>query len=997
VDQFGVLGPLEVRRDGVVIPVNAAKHRVVLAALLLNANRSVPTSELIRWVWGEVTPDRAAQTLPVYVMRLRRQLGDPQLIHTTPTGYRIDIAEDALDLHRFRQFAERGAAHVAAERYEQACQVFEQALACWRGPALADVGSDALQEAEVPHLTEQRLRVTSDLVDAKLRLGRWDEVVADLRRLTAQHPLREQFWAHLMVALYRSDRQADALDAYRQASAALARDLGVDPSENLRDLHRAVLTGDPSLGAGTAAPPPPHVWTPVSQLPAPVANFIGRTAELTRVTGLLTRSASTVVVSGPPGVGKTAFATAVGHAMRERYPDGQLYVNLRGYSTAPPLTTQAVLARFLRALGVRADRIPVDEAELVESYRALLRGRRVLITLDNAASAEQVRPLLAGEPGCSTLITSRNELCELPRAARVRLDVLRTDEAWKLLARSLGADAAVAQFEAIGELARLCGYLPLALRIALGNLVGTPHGDIASYVDELRAGDRLSALAVDNDDEAAVRRAFDLSYTALGADAAELFGLLGLVPGQDFSAHGAAALLGVDVAKAEPLVQELAAANLVQRLGNDRFSLHDLLRDYAEDRNRRSGVDPAEASGRLFAWYLRSAHEVAALLYPELNSPRMDPPHLLADEQAAIEWLGTERPNLLAAAEHCARRGPRPMAWQLIDAVGGYLGSHGHHVEFLSAVDAALHAAGLEGDRNAEVAMLVWLACEHRNLGNLRVALEYLNKAGDHAGPAGWLLEGLRGVVNVELSHFPAAVEAFDRVLDLGRGQAALPHMRITALAGLGAVNLMKGNVETATEQLGAALALAHDAEGVNIEATCLSLLARCHLARGDVGRALALLHQSVALWLRTGSRHQQVEALAHLANALCRSGDHQRAFATAQQALATVQELGSSSRIESEVHNALGQVLRATHQPGRAIGAHRRALELATASEFRYGAVRAHLGLIEAHLDAGERSDALRHARTALEISRDAGFGLFEVEARKMVARLLVTQLTSQ
>ncbi|MFD7657380.1 BTAD domain-containing putative transcriptional regulator, partial [Actinosynnema sp. NPDC059797] len=494
-DEFGVLGPLVVRRDGRAVQVTAAKHRIVLATLLLGANRSVPSAELIRRVWGEAPPDRAAQTLPVYVMRLRRALGEPQLIRTTSTGYRIDLPPGALDLHRFEALAGRGAELVRAGRAVAAVEEYERALACWRGVPLADVPSESLHEVEAANLVERRLLVTSELVDAKLGLGRCEEVIADLRRLTARHPLRERFWSQLMVALHRADRQADALDAYRQAATVLARELGVDPGDSLRAVHRAILTGDPA---------PPRVvepaWEPAAQLPAPVGNFVGRTAELTRVSGLLSRSGATVVVCGPPGVGKTAFAVAAGHAARERYPDGQLYVDLRGHSPSPPLSTSAVLARFLRALGVRSDHIPVGEDELVRGYRARLRGRRVLITLDNAASAEQVLPLLPkepghGDPGCSVVVTSRNEL-RPPRATTVRLDVLRGDEAWKLLARSLGPEAAAAQFDALAELARLCGYLPLALRIALGNLVGSPHADIASYVAELRGGDRLAALAV---------------------------------------------------------------------------------------------------------------------------------------------------------------------------------------------------------------------------------------------------------------------------------------------------------------------------------------------------------------------------------------------------------------------------------------------------------------------------------------------------------------------
>ncbi|MFI9010623.1 BTAD domain-containing putative transcriptional regulator [Actinosynnema sp. NPDC053489] len=975
-DEFGVLGPLVVRRNGRAVPVTAAKHRIVLATLLLDANRSVPAGDLIRRVWGDAPPDRAAQTLPVYVMRLRRTLGEPSLIHTTPTGYRIDLPPGSLDLHRFEAAAEEGARLAAAEDFTAAAEAYERALGCWRGPALADVPSESLHETAAPTLAEQRLRVTSELVDVKLRLGRSDEVIADLRRLTARHPLRERFWSQLMVALYRVDRQADALDAYRQASTALARELGVDPSDSLRAVHHAILTGDPSLHRPAAS-----TWAPVSQLPAPVGNFVGRAAELTRVTGLLTRGAATVVVCGPPGVGKTAFAISVGHAVRERYPDGQLYVDLRGYSTSPPLPTSAVLARFLRAMGVRADHIPVGTDELVRNYRARLRGRRVLITLDNAASAEQVLPLLPRDPGCSVLVTSRNEL--RLRATTVRLDVLRGDEAWKLLARSLGAEAAVAQFDALAELARLCGYLPLALRIALGNLVGSPHVDVASYVEELRGGDRLTALAVDNDDTAAVRRAFDLSYAALTPEAARLFRLAGLMPGSDFSVCGAAALLDAPRAVAHGLLEDLASAHLVQRAGGDRFALHDLLHDYAADRAEAAGEDLDAARRRLFDWYLRSSVEVGDVLYPELG--RSGPPRMSQDDARA--WLEAERPSVLAATEHCAEHGPLPLAWQLIDAVGGYLGSHGHHVEFLQAIAAALGAARAAGDHDAETSMLVWLAAEHRNLGDPRSAQRYLRSVRP-SGPTAWLHAGLDGVVHLDLGELATASAAFERLVALSGEEWAGPHVRIGALAGLGAVGLMRGEPVRARELLAEGLELARAADGANLEAACASLLGRCYAAT-DQERAVGLLRHALAAWHGTGARHARAEGMAHLATALCLGGEHAEALRTAQRSLALVQELGGSPRIESEVHNALGLVLRHLGEPARSVAAHLRALELATSAEYRYGVACAHVHLVHALTAEGRRPEAVHHAVAARDLSAHSGFAEWESAATTALATL--------
>ncbi|MEO6088046.1 MAG: tetratricopeptide repeat protein [Umezawaea sp.] len=895
-DQFGVLGPLVVHRDGVEVVVTAAKQRVVLAALLLHG--SLATADLIRCVWGPEPPARAARTLPVYVMRLRRALGEPRLVETTPTGYRLAVPDGSLDLHRFRALVAEGAAFAAAGREAAAREAYERALGCWRGAVLADVDT------------------------------RW-----------------------LPVGALEEER--------RQAESAARR--------------------------------PASTWTPVSQLPAPVGHFVGRTAELARVADLLTRdqaSVNAVVVSGPPGVGKTAFAISTGHALRGRFPDGRLYVNLRGYSPMPALATTAVLARFLRALGVRVDHIPLDEAELVDAYRTLLRGRRVLVILDNAASADQVLPLLLpDEPGCSVLITSRGEL-RVAGAAVARLSVLDERDARELLARTLrtGADDA-----AVAELARLCGYLPLALRIAVGNLVGV--GDVAGYVAELREGDRLSALAVDNDDSAAVRRAFDLSYATLRPAAAELFRLLGLVPGPDVSAHGAAALLG---AGAEALLDELTTANLVQRLDGDRFAMHDLLRDYAAEQAR--GTDPAacdDALRRLFDWYLRTANEVAHLLYPELGVPRPSAPHLLGDEGAALAWLDAERPSLFAATEHCARVGPRPMAWQLVNGMGGYLGTHGHHVEFLGALGAALAAARADGDRVAEAQMLVWLACEHRNMGDPRAALEHLDLVGEDTGSAAWLMAGLRGILGMELSEFPPAVAAFEQLLAMGEAPEALPHMRISALTGLGAIELMKGEVDRAFDYLTEGVELARSAVGINIEATGTCLLGRCHLARGDHATAIALLRRAVGQWDRTGSRHHLTEGLAHLATALTQSGDHEGATAAVERAMAMVRELGSTSRIEAEVHCAWGLVLRHSGDHAQAIAVYRRAVELATASEHSYGVVRAHLGSAEALACAHEYAQALDHSRMALDMAVRAGFGLFEVRAREMVAGLSVTQLT--
>ncbi|GAA2695228.1 MULTISPECIES: AfsR/SARP family transcriptional regulator [Actinosynnema] len=977
-DEFGVLGPLLVRRGGVAVAVTAPKQRIVLASLVMGANRAVSSAELVRAVWGERAPARAAHTLAVYVMRLRRALGEPQLIHTTPSGYLIDLPHGSVDLHRFADHAAHGALAASAKDFGSAVEHYQRALDCWRGPALADVPSEALHADEAPALVEEQLRVTAELVDARLRLGHGAELVPDLRRLTARHPLRERFWSQLMVALHRADRQADALDAYRQASTALARELGVDPGESLRAVHHSVLTGDPALRG-----PLPSGWSPVSQLPAPVGNFVGRADELDLVTSLLGEPTAVVAVCGPPGVGKTAFAVTVGHAVRERYHHGQLYADLRGHSTLPPLGTATVLARFLRALGARPDSIPVDEAGLVRAYRERLRGRRVLITLDNAASAAQVLPLLPDVPECSVVITSRNELGGDVGAAVVRLDVLRHDEAWTLLTRSLAPEAADEQGDALRELARLCGYLPLALRIALGNLVGAHTTDIRSYVDDLRGGDRLSALAVPDDDSAAVRRAFDLSHAALRPDAAKLFRLTGSLPGPDFSAFGAAALLGADEATARALTEELAAANLLQRVGDERFAVHDLLHEYAAERAHAAGDDLEAARGRLFDWYLSTASAVGDVLFPEVRPARAN--QVLPDAAAARAWLAAERPSLLAATEQCARRGPLPMAWSLVEAVGGFLGSHGHHGEFLNAVRAAGDAARAADDAEAEGVVLAHVVAAHRNLGDLGAARSAA-RGGNPVGRAVWLLAGAAGVVALDVGELAEAEARFREVVGVS---GELTHARCAGVIGLGAVRLARGELDAAEELLREGHGLALRVGAVNLAASGADLRGRCRGARGDHPGAVRWLREARDGWARTGARPPHAETTAHLAAALCLAGEHGEALRTAQRALALVQGLGGSPRIEADVHNALGLVQRHLANPEAAVAAHLRALELSGGIGYRHGVVQAHVLLAPALLAAGRRADAVRHARIGLGLAEETGYGGLRQAAESLLAAL--------
>ncbi|HEU4421103.1 MAG TPA: BTAD domain-containing putative transcriptional regulator, partial [Pilimelia sp.] len=620
---FRILGPLEVWQGDERVPVEASRERAILAVLLLGANRVVAADRLTELVWGDDPPPRARNTVHTLVWRLRRRLasaGSPEVLLTQPPGYLVRIEPDQLDLHRFERLLDAGREAMTAGRVAEAERLFGDALGLWRGQPLADVAAEGLRRLEEPRLEELQLQAVEARVEAQLALGRHGELIGELRGLVADHRLREALSGHLMVALYRSGRQAEALETYRSLRAVLAEELGVEPGSALQRLHQAVLRADPALDrpgtadraldlpgtAGTAepAPGPPapaRLTGPVpALLPADIPAFTGRVRELRDLDDLLDggegRPAAVVItaIAGTAGVGKTALAVRWAHRVRDRFADGQLYVNLRGYAASAPMRPIDALSRFLRALGVPAEQVPHELEEAADLYRSLLADRRVLVILDHARGPDQVRPLLPGGSGCLVLITSRDRLGGLVAhegAHRLTLDVLPPDEAHTLLARVVGAERVAAEPAAAEDLARACAHLPLALRIAGANLINHPQHRLADYLGELRDGNRLASLEVDGDEQAAVRNNFDLSYTGLPAPAQRLFRLLGLVPGPDVTAGAAAALADVPPQLAARELDRLAGAHLISESAPARYAFHDLLRLYAAEHARLEESD----------------------------------------------------------------------------------------------------------------------------------------------------------------------------------------------------------------------------------------------------------------------------------------------------------------------------------------------------------------------------------------------------------------------
>jgi DNA-binding SARP family transcriptional activator len=627
--EFRLLGPIETVDRGVSVAIRGRRQRTVLGVLALEAGRVVSVERLVDAVWGQTPPLTADRQVFNSVSALRRLLGDA--IVTTPPGYRLRVGDGQLDLQVFEREAELGRAAAAAGRDDEAARRLRSALALWRGPALG--GATGLS-VEAARLEERRLEVLECRIDVDLRRGRHAELVAELLGLVAEQPLRERLWALLMLALYRSGRQADALGAYRELRARLVDELGIEPGPELRQLHQEILTSDRAAATEGA----PAAWVPPSppaprQLPADIATFTGRDAECAQLElalgGDRGGAMRVAAVHGAAGIGKSAVAVHVAHALADRFEDGQLYVNLQGAGPgAGSLEPLEVLGRFLRALGVGGGNLPATLDEAAACFRSQVAGRRVLVVLDNARDAEQVEPLLPGSPTCAVLVTSRRMIASPRGAGDLRLGMLAPAEAVALLGRLAGERRLASEREAAAEVARWCGYLPLALRIAAARLASRPRWPVRALADRLANQQRrLDELELP---DVGVRASFEVSHRELrdsadrlDREAAAAFGLLGVPDGPDLGVVAAACLLDRPAAGTEPVLERLVDAQLLEAQQPGRYRLHDLLRLYARERTAASlpRDEVAAALDRSLRMYTATAWRTLALLRP--GDPRL--------------------------------------------------------------------------------------------------------------------------------------------------------------------------------------------------------------------------------------------------------------------------------------------------------------------------------------------------------------------------------------
>ncbi|MEE6259353.1 AfsR/SARP family transcriptional regulator [Plantactinospora sonchi] len=677
--EFGILGPVEVRHDGRLLPGGSGRERLVLAGLLLDGDRLVPAETLVDRLWQRPPGSARAQLHNlISALRARFRDVDPGLIETRPTGYVLRLRAHRLDLNEFRGLADRGRVAAEAGDHTAAVALLDQALALWRGPALADVvgvHSGRLRDA----LHRERLAAVEARLDALLGLGDHGTVLREVELLLADDPYAERLYCRQMLALAGLGRRGDALGVYRQAYRRFADGLGLEPGPLLRATQQRILLGEESV-TGAA---PVQATRPVPRQLPPAPRLTGRETLVERILGRMSGAGSTSVpvllLVGPGGVGKSGLALAAGHRLSTVFPDGQLYADLRG-SHDPPGDPYQIVERFLRALGVAGGDIPDDPEERVTLYRSHLARGRMLVVLDDAVDETQIRPLLPGAPGGGALVTSRRQLAAMLDAVRVPVPALSASDALRLLADRAGEVRIDAEPEAAREVVRLCGGLPLAVCVAAARLAVRPEEAVEELRRRLAAErGRLDELAVGDLD---VRASLSLSYRALSDEARRLLRRLGSFGTADWPQWVASALLDRADGPARMLLHQLADVHLVEPLGRDavgqqRYRLHDLVAEYARERNT---VDdqPAErgaAVERLLSGWLALAGEADQRLAtpepPEASPPSGDGQRALRVDPRA--WFETERAGLLAAVDQAVRADLPDLAGRLALAVSGFL------------------------------------------------------------------------------------------------------------------------------------------------------------------------------------------------------------------------------------------------------------------------------------------------------------------------------------
>lgn len=947
--EFRLLGPLEVTADGRLVELHSLRQQVVLAMLLFDANHVVPLGRLVDALWDDAPPVTARSQVQTCISALRRQqasLGARHLIATRSSGYLICIPDTALDITNFWRLVNLGRG-TADTRPEDTVRQLRAALSLWRGPAAAGIESRVIQDIAI-RLNEDYLTVLVECIDLELSLGKQHELIGELSELVRKYPLRERIRAQHMLALYRSKRQAEALESFQEARRVFLDELGLEPGQELGELQSAILTRDRRLELSSERKQK-FSWDKNGpailpyQLPPAIADFTGRDSAVEAISGLLSaadaesaevRYLPVVSLIGKGGVGKTALALHVAHLVRDAYPDGQLFAQLKE-ANGDPIGSQDLLGRFLRALGlVRA--LPTSLAERANTYRSLLDNRRVLIVLDDADGVSQVTPLIPGSPGCAVIITSRNTLSGLHGAHRFEIDDLDEESSIELLRRVIGAERVQAEESAALDLVRLCGYLPLALRIAGARLIDRPHWNVSELVRRMAAeGKRLDELVLG---DVGIRATLSLSYRNLKPAIRQLLVRLSLLGSSDFASWVSAPLLDVSAGAASDLLDALVDARLVDvRTGPDglpRFHLHDLIRIYALERLAadESAEDRSDALQRLLRCWLSLAREAHRRVYggdfavlhgsappwglpPEATDRLLDKP---------LTWFRSERDGLVSAILKAAQAGLDEICWDLAVTSVTLFELDYQVDDWQKTHHAALEVTRRAGNIRGEAAVLYSLGILATQV-RMDEAAHYLTQAlsmfdmlGDIHGHS--LTLGAIAFVNRLGGHYEQAFACYEKAVAEAR-EAGDQICEVDALTNMAQIQMDRGEYAVVEELVGQALIVCRSLKARRSAAQTEHRLGEFLLRTGDLERA----ERSFAFVLQSAREDGDLLGEAYALHGLGVVHTKQRRYVLADADLAAAVELTSNmghNLVHGRVLLAYAELCLAMAEPNRAAAA---------------------------------------------------------------------------
>ncbi|MBW0274348.1 hypothetical protein ATM97_17215 [Nocardia sp. MH4] len=933
---FAVLGEIRAWRAGIELDLGSRQQRALLAALLLRTGRSATVDELIDDVWGENPTASAVGALRNHILHLRRVLepgrvaGEPpQVLVALGGGYALRVPVGCVDIEQVDDLM-----LTPHSDPQTAGDTVDAALRFWTGTPLAGLPGP-FAERQRAHLADRRLVLLEQRAELDLRRGRYAEAVADLTPLCAEHPLRERPRALLMTALYHAGRQAEALRVYADTRRELVDQLGIEPGRELADLHRRILAGELSTPREPAAQVRPRAPQRVAQLPADVVDFTGRAEVVDLLAARLTATGTGVpvcAIGGMGGIGKSALAVHVAHRVRERFPDGQLHVDLHGFAAdhAGGATAADTLGDFLRVLGVPEGELAAGAAERAAQFRSRLAGKRVLVVLDNARSVDQVAPLIPGTPGSAVLVTSRSALPELPGTTAVRLDVLTDTEAHSLLAGIAGRDRIAAEPEAVAAVLGACGGLPLAVRIVGARLAARPAWTVRIVAERLR--DTAQRLSVLRTGELAVELAFRISYDQLDTGHARAFRMLAVPEVGEICTEGAAAILGIEVAEAEQVCEDLVDLNLLETTAPGRYTYHDLLRLFARELPVTGAADPPlTALRRLLDFYLATVKQAVAVCnpgtrLPEHLRPTAAPGVRFADEHAAQAWLAGQRHNLVSLYRQCAQAGgpvlapAADIAWATAELIDG----GANCIEVARALEELLDAALCAGDRSVECRVRVALgALFAYSLGALRQGRDHqrialsldrgtISDARLTAFAAQLLSSSTRRGTETAapLAHSARAIRLARRVGDRAIECACLVHEVKTYSDA--------GDFPAARERAVTARALAAELGNRSLEAMATHELGVTLVYQGETAEGVRLCEEAVALGRAGGIELRLGWALSRLAHVLLMAGRAADAEPVVDEAIQVLtRAIGPLTR--ARVLVLQGLIKQATGKPGEA------------------------------------------------------------------------------